>query len=129
MLLHTKCLAKASNRVAFLLSFIAAISSLISSSVLSLPNRPGRTASLALLLLVKGWSVLSVKYSKTAQHLFCLRYRTSIILKISRWCLLLYTTIKSINISKCENTYLPLNIDLPFLSAKVSDLKLTMPLA
>ena len=53
MLLRAKCLVKAFNKVAFLLSLIAAIFSLISSLVLSLPNQLGRTISLALLLLVE----------------------------------------------------------------------------
>ena len=66
VLLYTKYLVKASDKAAFLLSFIAAVSLLISGLVLNLPNRLGRTVLLALLLLVKGWLVLSVKHSKTA---------------------------------------------------------------
>ena len=54
MLLYTKCLAKAFNKVIFLSSFAAAISLLISGLVLSLPDRLGRTILLALLLLVEG---------------------------------------------------------------------------
>ena len=54
MLLYAKCLAKASNKAAFLLSFAAAISLLISGSAISLPAQLGRTALLALSLLVKG---------------------------------------------------------------------------
>ena len=66
MLLRTKRLAKAFNKIAFLLSFAATISLLISGLVLSLPDQLGRTILLALLLLVKGWLVPLVKYSKTA---------------------------------------------------------------
>ena len=65
MLLYTKHLAKASNKAAFLLSFVAAIFLSISGLVLSLPDRLGRTILLALLLLVKGWLVPLVKYFKT----------------------------------------------------------------
>ena len=54
MLLYTECLAKVSNKAVFLLSFIAAVFLLISGLVLNLSNRPGRTTSLALLLLVEG---------------------------------------------------------------------------
>ena len=54
VLLHTKCLVKAFNKAVFLLSFIAAVSLLISGLILSLPNQPGHIISLALSLLVKG---------------------------------------------------------------------------
>ena len=83
VLLYAKYLAKASNKVAFLLSFIAAISLLISGLVLNLPNQLGCTVLLILLLSVEGWLVLSVKHSKTAQCLFYLKCRANITLKIS----------------------------------------------
>ena len=53
-----------------------------------------------------------------------LRCRASIILKIIEYSLLLYAAIKNIKIRKFRAIYLPLNIDLLFLSAKVSDLRL-----
>ena len=53
MLLRTKCLGKAFNKAVFPLSLIAAISLLISSLALSLPNQLGRTTLLASSLLVE----------------------------------------------------------------------------
>jgi hypothetical protein len=52
VLSRAKRLVKASNKAAFLLSLIAAVSLLIGSLVLSLPDRLGYTISLASLLLV-----------------------------------------------------------------------------
>jgi len=52
VLLRAKCLVKASNKAAFLLSLVAAISLLTGGLALSLPNRLGHTTLLALLLLV-----------------------------------------------------------------------------
>ena len=54
VLLRAKRLAKASNKVAFLLSLAATVSLLTSVSVISSPARPGRTILLASSLLVEG---------------------------------------------------------------------------
>jgi hypothetical protein len=53
VLLRAERLAKASDKVAFLLSLAAAVFLLISGLALNLPNRPGRTALLASSLLVE----------------------------------------------------------------------------
>ena len=54
VLLCAKYLVKASDKAAFLLSLVAAVSLLTSGSAISLPARLGRIISLALSLLVEG---------------------------------------------------------------------------
>jgi cytochrome b subunit of formate dehydrogenase len=53
VLLYAKRLVKASDKVVFLSSLIAAVSLSISGLVLNLPNQPGRTTLLASSLLVE----------------------------------------------------------------------------